>query len=103
MRTSTPSAVIVTASTLLCVLGCKSFSMSEEVRKNLAAPTPSEQAVAEPELLADAGPDDVARASWTPPNYASVDDDSLTWQRANLTIYTSYPAEGSEECIKYNG
>jgi hypothetical protein len=27
----------------------------------------------------------------------------LTWRKANLTWFTSYPDPGSEECIKYNG
>jgi hypothetical protein len=28
---------------------------------------------------------------------------SLTWRKANLTYFTSYPDPNSEECIKYNG
>lgn len=28
---------------------------------------------------------------------------SLTWQKARLTWYTSYPDPGSDECIKYSG
>jgi hypothetical protein len=28
---------------------------------------------------------------------------ALTWRKANLTMYESYPAPGSEECIKYSG
>jgi len=27
----------------------------------------------------------------------------VTWRNANLTHFTSYPAEGSEECEEYNG
>jgi hypothetical protein len=88
---------------LVCLFGCNSFSMSEEMRKNLAVPAASEETLAGPENPADAGPDDVQRASWTPPDYESVDDDTLRWQHANLTTYTSYPAAGSEECIKYSG
>jgi hypothetical protein len=30
-------------------------------------------------------------------------DDNLTWRRANLTHFTSYPDPGSDECINYNG
>lgn len=29
--------------------------------------------------------------------------DGLTYRRANLTSYESYPAPGSEECIRYSG
>jgi hypothetical protein len=29
--------------------------------------------------------------------------DSGTWNKANLTNFTSYPAPGSAECIQYNG
>ncbi len=40
-------------------------------------------------------------------NTAAGGDDSasnrLTWKKANLTYYTSYPDPGSEECIEYNG
>jgi hypothetical protein len=89
---------------LVCLIGCGSFSMSEEVRKNLAVPATSDEA--EPSGLSDgdpSNPDDAWRASWKPPDYEGVVDDGLGWQRANLTTYTSYPAEGSEECIKYNG
>jgi hypothetical protein len=28
---------------------------------------------------------------------------SLTWKKARMTWYTSYPDPGSEECVKYNG
>lgn len=34
---------------------------------------------------------------------SSVNGDNLTWRKANLTTFTSYPDPGSEECIKYNG
>ena len=34
------------------------------------------------------------------PNTSS---DSIVWNKANLTWYESYPDEGSEECIEYNG
>jgi len=34
---------------------------------------------------------------------ARCDDPSLVWKSANKTNYTSYPAPGSPECIKYNG
>lgn len=30
-------------------------------------------------------------------------DGSLTWKKANLTNFTSYPDPGSDECINYNG
>jgi hypothetical protein len=29
--------------------------------------------------------------------------DGLTWRKANLTWFTSYPDPGSEECIEFNG
>lgn len=32
-----------------------------------------------------------------------VDEDDLTWRRANLTNFTSYPEPGSEECEEFNG
>lgn len=32
-----------------------------------------------------------------------IDDDQLTWRRANLTNFTSYPEPGSEECEEFNG
>ncbi|MBO7130963.1 MAG: hypothetical protein J6V65_02315, partial [Fibrobacterales bacterium] len=34
---------------------------------------------------------------------SSAGGDNLTWKKANLTWYTSWPEDGSEECIVYNG
>ena len=34
---------------------------------------------------------------------ANVDESKLEWRRARLTHYESYPDEGSEECIEFNG
>lgn len=31
------------------------------------------------------------------------EDNALTWKTANKTNYTSYPAPGSEECVKFSG
>ncbi len=33
----------------------------------------------------------------------TADTDDLEWREANLTWYESYPEEGSEECIEFNG
>src|SRR5688572_23804718 len=33
----------------------------------------------------------------------TCDSPGLVWQSAKKTHYTSYPAAGSEECIKYSG
>jgi hypothetical protein len=33
----------------------------------------------------------------------TADTDNLEWREANLTWYESYPEEGSEECIEFNG
>ena len=33
----------------------------------------------------------------------TADSDDREWRQANLTWYESYPEEGSEECIEYNG
>jgi hypothetical protein len=34
---------------------------------------------------------------------SSCDAPGLTWKTARKTWYESYPAAGSEECVKYNG
>jgi hypothetical protein len=31
------------------------------------------------------------------------DDATAVWNQASLTTFTSYPAPGSDECVKYNG
>jgi hypothetical protein len=87
---------------LVGLFGCNAFGMSEEVRMALAEQPASGNAENPPPTDPN-DPDAVFRASWTAPDYKSVDDDKLTWQRANLTTYTSYPAKGSDECIHYNG
>jgi hypothetical protein len=33
----------------------------------------------------------------------TADSEMMEWREANLTWYESYPEEGSEECIEYNG
>jgi hypothetical protein len=43
------------------------------------------------------------REAWKAPDLHKLPSEGLTWQRANLTHYTSYPARGSEECIHYSG
>ena len=43
------------------------------------------------------------RAAWKPRDLRSVASDGLTWRTANLTHYTSYPEQGSDECINYSG
>ena len=37
------------------------------------------------------------------PSFSPAPSGSLTWRKANLTTFTSYPDPGSEECVKYNG
>jgi hypothetical protein len=36
-------------------------------------------------------------------NPDQYDNATLSWRKANMTWYESYPEPGSEECIKYNG
>ena len=38
-----------------------------------------------------------------PPVEEVVDGETRTWRAARLTNYTSYPEEGSAECIEFNG
>jgi len=38
-----------------------------------------------------------------PPPPPPVDDEDLTWQDANLTMFISYPEPGSEECEEFSG
>jgi hypothetical protein len=38
-----------------------------------------------------------------PPSTTANTNNNATWNKANLTNYTSYPAPGSEECVAYNG
>lgn len=58
-----------------------------------------------PPVVSDAGapppPKDAGSTPSTPVDAGS--SPSLTWRKANLTNYTSYPDPGSEECIKYSG
>lgn len=44
-----------------------------------------------------------AASSANDPAASSSSDASVVWNKANLTWYESYPDEGSEECIEYNG
>jgi hypothetical protein len=43
------------------------------------------------------------REAWKPKNLQAIGSAGLTWQKANLTNYTSYPARGSDECVNYSG
>jgi hypothetical protein len=45
------------------------------------------------------GPVDAPPGPDAPPD----DDDGLVWRDANLTMFTSYPDPGSEECEEFNG
>jgi hypothetical protein len=38
-----------------------------------------------------------------PPGGGNPGDGNLTFRKANLTNFTSYPDPGSEECVKFNG
>lgn len=47
--------------------------------------------------------DDLLTVSENSAIVSSSSDGDVTWNKANLTWYESYPDEGSEECIEYNG
>jgi hypothetical protein len=53
-------------------------------------------------LVTDGSPPDAASPS-PGPTPAPDPGTGLTWRKANLTWFTSYPDPGSEECTKYNG
>jgi hypothetical protein len=45
----------------------------------------------------------VSSTTTTTTTTSSTTGGSLTWRKANLTNFTSYPDPGSEECIQFNG
>ena len=57
----------------------------------------------EPGLSSEGGNSELGNSSTETSSASNRCDDPAAWDRANLTNYESYPEEGSEECIKYNG
>jgi hypothetical protein len=86
----------------LLFVGCAAFAHAPQESSSdgegaIAHEAPSEEVLARQREGHD------SRVAWKPADLRSVASAGLTWQRANLTHYTSYPERGSEECVKYSG
>ncbi|MCL4101437.1 hypothetical protein MMG03_001015 [Fibrobacter succinogenes] len=67
-------------------------------------PEPSSSSVEVPAPEASSGAVSVPESSSdNTPAEPESSANEIQWNRANLTWYESYPDEGSEECIEYNG
>jgi hypothetical protein len=82
-------------------LGCASFAVAPEEPEPGGAVVVHEEPT--PEELAKQQEGHAAREAWKPRDLHAVSSTGLTWKKANLTTYTSYPVRGSEECIHYSG
>src|SRR5262245_30916988 len=86
----------------LLLVGCASFAVAPEDPSANAGPTIVHREPTAEELAQQREGHDF-RVAWKPRDLRSMPSAGLTWRTANLTTYTSYPMQGSEECIHYSG